>query len=66
MGEPLMATPSTQPQDTIARLQRALQAGVPVPIPGALEVRVKPPIPIAEGAATPRADAPAPPGPAKP
>ena len=65
-GVGLMATPSTQPQDTVARLQRGMQAGVPVPIPGALEVRVKPPSQVAAGAATPRVDAGAGPRPAKP
>ena len=34
---------STQPQETVARLQRAIQAGVVVLIPGAYEIRLPQP-----------------------
>jgi hypothetical protein len=34
---------STQPQDTVARLQGAIQTGVVVLIPGAYEIRVPQP-----------------------
>ena len=34
---------STRPEDTTATLQRAAQGGVPVLIPGALEIRVRRP-----------------------
>jgi len=34
---------STRPQETVARLQRAMEAGVPVLIPGAYEIRAPQP-----------------------
>jgi len=40
--EPLEVEASTQPQETVARLQRAIEAGVPVLIPGAYEIRRTP------------------------
>jgi len=40
--EPLEVEVSTQPQETVARLQRAIEAGVPVLIPGAYEIRRTP------------------------
>lgn len=45
---------STRPEDITATLQRAAQGGLPVLIPGALEIRVRRPAAL-PGAATPAA-----------